>query len=200
MAGIIKANHRVGRQRGTQSTASRIVGGAPDQAEQVRQMAAQCGKDEARKTIEQTVLMQLEERLQSLVPALEQTIEAIQREKAGWFKEWEANVVYLAVAIAERVIRRKLPDHPEITLDWIREALELASSGERIRLCLNPQDVETLGEQAGELSRRISGLAPTEIVADPTVSAGGCVIKTEYGQIDQRIESQLARIEEELTG
>lgn len=219
MAGIIKASQRVGKQRGTQlatfnfddinvkadeylgevrAKASRIIASATDQAEQVRQLAAQRGKDEARAVAEQTVLKRLEERLQTLVPALERTIEAIQREKDGWFKEWESNAVHLAVAIAARVIRREVSNRPEITLDLIREALEMASSGEQIRLHLNPRDFETLGEQAGELSRRISSLAPTDIVADPTVSPGGCIIKTEYGEIDQQFESQLARIEEEM--
>jgi flagellar biosynthesis/type III secretory pathway protein FliH len=31
------------------------------------------------------------------------------------------------------------------------------------------------------------------------VSPGGCVVETQQGRIDQQIETQLARIEEELT-
>jgi flagellar assembly protein FliH len=42
-------------------------------------------------------------------------------------------------------------------------------------------------------------LAPAEMIADPEISPGGCRIETLHGAIDQQFESQLARIEEELT-
>lgn len=220
MAGIIKANRHVSDDHGVrpatfsftdidvqadeyigevQAKATQIIASANDQAERVRQLAAQQGKNAAQKEAEQSLLKRLEVRLQTLVPAIEQTADALLREKDGWLKRWESNAVHLAVAIAERVIRRELSRQPEITLDLIREALELASSGDQIKLHLNPQDLESLGEMTGELTRRIRNLAPTDVIADPSVSPGGCVVKTEHGEIDQRIESQLARIEEELT-
>jgi flagellar biosynthesis/type III secretory pathway protein FliH len=36
-------------------------------------------------------------------------------------------------------------------------------------------------------------------VPDAGVSLGGCIVESQHGRIDQRIETQLARIEEELT-
>ena len=39
-----------------------------------------------------------------------------------------------------------------------------------------------------------------EITADATISRGGCRVETRFGTIDQQFESQLKRIEEELTG
>ena len=58
-------------------------------------------------------------------------------------------------------------------------------------------DVIIIGSGAGggTLARH---LAPSAIVADDAVSPGGCCVKTKFGVIDQQIESQLRRIEEEL--
>ena len=42
-------------------------------------------------------------------------------------------------------------------------------------------------------------LAPTELVADSSVSPGGCRVDTQFGSIDQQIEVQLDRIRDELT-
>jgi len=36
-------------------------------------------------------------------------------------------------------------------------------------------------------------------VADPDITPGGCRVDTQFGSIDQQLETQLARIEEELT-
>jgi flagellar biosynthesis/type III secretory pathway protein FliH len=49
-----------------------------------------------------------------------------------------------------------------------------------------------------QLAQEIARLAPAEIVADASVAAGGCRVLTEFGEIDQRIASQLSRIEQEL--
>jgi flagellar biosynthesis/type III secretory pathway protein FliH len=101
--------------------------------------------------------------------------------------------------MAERIIRRQLEREPEITLQWIREALQMAAGAADVALHLNPADHTLLGSRAKQLAQSLSGLAPTTIVADPAVSPGGCVVQTRLGRIDQQIESQLARIQEELT-
>jgi len=68
-----------------------------------------------------------------------------------------------------------------------------------MKLHLNPDDHETLGTQAAAIAHDLAQLAPADVVADPSVDRGGCRVVTEFGEIDQRIQSQLARIEQELT-
>jgi flagellar biosynthesis/type III secretory pathway protein FliH len=41
-------------------------------------------------------------------------------------------------------------------------------------------------------------LGPVQLVSDETITRGGCRVHTEFGVIDQQIESQLQRIEAEL--
>ena len=48
------------------------------------------------------------------------------------------------------------------------------------------------------LVQEMSGLGETQIVADASVSPGGCRVETRFGSIDQTFEAQLARVEEEL--
>jgi flagellar assembly protein FliH len=133
------------------------------------------------------------------LPALDEAIRSIQRAKQSWLNHWEKNVVGLAAAIAARVIRRQLTQTPEITLQLVREALELAAGGGRLQLRLNPADYDSLGSHAKQLAARLDTLAPAEVIPDPEISPGGCRVDTEFGAVDQQIEAQLARIEEELT-
>ena len=56
------------------------------------------------------------------------------------------------------------------------------------------------GSAVRKFSESLAQLAPAQIVADPAVEPGGCRVITGFGEIDQRIESQLERIVEELTG
>ena len=77
--------------------------------------------------------------------------------------------------------------------------LNLASGAANVRVLLNPQDHAALAGQVKSLVAECSRLAPTEIIADPKITAGGCRVETRYGSIDQQIETQLKRIETELT-
>jgi len=45
----------------------------------------------------------------------------------------------------------------------------------------------------------LARLAPAEVIADQSISRGGCRVETPKGAIDQQFETQLARIAEELT-
>jgi flagellar biosynthesis/type III secretory pathway protein FliH len=104
----------------------------------------------------------------------------------------------VAAAIAQRIIHRELERQPELALEWISEALRLAGGGGEIVLRMNPTDRENLGPQVERVAQAIGQLAPSQVVADPAITPGGCVVETRFGQIDQQIEAQLARIQEEL--
>ncbi|MGD9632090.1 MAG: FliH/SctL family protein [Pirellulales bacterium] len=179
--------------------AAKIVQQAHQQAEQVRRQAEAAGRAAAVEAAQKALDERIADRLNSFVAALERVVVEADEAKSEWLRRWEESAVAVAAAIAQRVIRRELERQPEISLQWIRESLRLAAGATEVTLHLNPSDCELLGGGADELSRSLGKLAPTKIVADPEVTAGGCVIQTSLGRIDQQIEAQLARIQEELT-
>jgi flagellar assembly protein FliH len=178
--------------------AARAVQQARDDAEAVRKQAQEEGRQAALAAAEKSVQARLDQQLKTLFPALRQAVQSLHEARHAWLLSWEGNVVRLAVAIAARVIRRELSQTPEITLDLVRESLELAAGSGSIKVLLHPGDHAALGEQVKKLAGEIARLAPAEIVADASVEPGGCRVLTEFGEVDQRIASQLTRIEEEL--
>jgi flagellar assembly protein FliH len=175
--------------------AARIVAKAQQEAEAIRRQAEQQGRQAAIDAARQ--LMQQE--LQTLLPALRQVISEIQHAKQAWLRHWEAAAVHVAAAIAKRVIRRELSQSPQIALTLIREALELAAGNAQLRIRVNPEDYKLLGDDVDVLVHEMSGLAQIEVIADAEISRGGCRVETRFGLIDEQIEEQLRRIEEELT-
>ena len=85
-----------------------------------------------------------------------------------------------------------------VTQTWLRESLEIASGCQQLRIRLHPRDYELLQNQTRSLQTEFAQLADAEIVPDAEVSPGGCCIDTEYGCIDQQIETQLTRIGQAL--
>lgn len=179
--------------------AAKIVQEAHRQAEQVRRQAEAAGRKAAEEAAHQVLDQKIGLRMGTLMPALEQLVAQLNDTKAEWLRRWEQSAVAVAAAIAERIIRRELEQRPEISLDWVRESLRMAAGAADITVHLNPDDHEHLGGQVARLAQTIAQLAPTDIIADPAISAGGSLVTTRYGQIDQQLEAQLARIQEELT-
>lgn len=179
--------------------AAKIVQQAHQQAEQVRRQAEAAGRAAAIEAAQKALDEKIADRLNNFVVALDRLVAETEEAKAEWLRRWEQSAVAVAAAIAQRVIRRELQQQPEISLEWVRESLRLAAGAAEVTLHLNPSDYDLLGGGADQLARSLGKLAPTRIVSDPEVSAGGCVVQTSLGRIDQQIESQLARIQEELS-
>lgn len=179
--------------------AARIVLKAQKEAQEVVAKAEQQGRQKAEKAAREAALADVEARWRTLMPALQTAVESAADLKATWIEQWEQNIVRLVVGVAERVIREEIGRQPRISRKWIQEALELASGSTTLTLHLNPADHAALEDYREVLKQQFSQLADTHIVADPGISAGGCRVTTDHGYLDQQIETQLSRIEEELS-
>jgi flagellar assembly protein FliH len=183
---------------GVRAEAAQIIAEAKRQADAARAQAEQQGRQAAVQAAERVLDEKVGQHMKTLLPAISQAIQRLEAARHDWLRHWEANAVRLAEAMAERLVRRELAQHPEITLDLVKEALSLAAGSPQLRLRLNPKDHHALAGQVQRLAKEFQRLAPVEIVADPAVSAGGCRLETQFGVIDQQFEAQLARLREEL--
>jgi flagellar assembly protein FliH len=191
-----QANDYLGTVR---AEAAKIVQQAHHQAEQIRRQAEVAGRKAAEAAAERVLDDKVGKRMQTLLPALEQLVREINDAKGELLAHWEQSAVQVSSAIAARIIRRELAQEPRISLDLIADSLRMATGMAEITLHVHPTDYENLGTQINRLASTLAQLTPSEMIPDAEISPGGCRIDTKFGQIDQQIESQLRRIEEELT-
>lgn len=184
--------------RGIRAQAEKIVAKAASDAATLRKTAEAEGRRAGEEAIESLVDKKVAGQLETVLPALRSAIVDIERSKQGWVASWERHAIHLAAAIASRICRREVQRQPEITVDLVREALELAGANSRVRLSLNPDDKAAIDRQLDLVVAEFSRVATTEILADPQITRGGCRVESEFGVIDQQFEAQLKRIEEEL--
>jgi flagellar assembly protein FliH len=102
--------------------------------------------------------------------------------------EVEKMLLQLALAVGKQLARRELRVDPAQVIAIIRESLgQLQSSAREIRVHLHPEDAAIVRER---LTAPANERAWT-LVEDPTLSRGGCVVRTENSQIDARLESRI---------
>jgi flagellar assembly protein FliH len=106
-------------------------------------------------------------------------------------EEVEKSLLQLALAVGKQLARRELRIDPTQVIAIIRESLqELPTAAREPRVHLHPQDAAIVRER---LTEPVSERAWT-VVEDPTMSRGGCVIRTETSQIDARLESRISAV------
>ena len=181
--------------RAVQAEAAKEVQRANAEAAQIRSRAEAEGRAAAEAAIDQLIDRRLAEQMTTLVPALRQLADS----KGEWLAHWQSCSLEVARAMAERIVRKELSNDPQVSLQWIRESLELASGASEVVVRLNPNDHNGLRKEVDSLVQSMAGISSATVVADESVSPGGCLVETKHGAIDMQLESQLSRLVEELS-
>ncbi|RCS41378.1 hypothetical protein DTL42_22730 [Bremerella cremea] len=185
---------------GVKLKAAEIVKQAQEEAKQIRAKAEAEGRQAAEQKARQSLKTEVDQHAATLLPALRTLVQELTTAKQTWLNQWEQVGLQVAVAIAEKVIRHEIANRPEIANTLVRESLQLASGCGEIHIRMNPQDLSSMQSGESMMCDELKKLAPAQIIADKQISRGGCVVETKFGSIDNRIESQLSRIAEELGG
>ncbi len=113
-------------------------------------------------------------------------------------QEAEPFLVELSCAIAEKVIDKQLTVEPDYVLDLIKNSLSRKREQGIITLCVAPKHFAFVQAAREELAAAIDSQAELQILPDSTVRDQGCVIRSSFGSIDARIDTQLTEIKKEL--
>ena len=105
----------------------------------------------------------------------------------------EREVVKLAVEVAKKIVHREIQADPQIIQTLIRVALDHVAEKSAVIIHLNPVDHNYLMEQRLELSQ--SEGRDISLLADKSIERGGCLIQTECGDVDARIEEKFKEVE-----
>ena len=105
--------------------------------------------------------------------------------------EVEKELLHLALAVGKQLARRELRVDPAQVIGIIRESLaQLPAAAREVRIHLHPEDAATVRERLAEPAKERAWT----VVEDPTLSRGGCMVRTETSQIDVRLDSRISAI------
>lgn len=133
--------------------------------------------------------------LAPVIQALQSAVGTMAANEAQLTAQAEKAVVELSLAIAEKIIPQAIDELPEALLTVVNQALSKVMTGTSLNLRVNPDDLERLKANQSELA--LPAIDPARLTwsADPAVGPGGCIVETDFGDIDARIEQQIALIE-----
>lgn len=117
--------------------------------------------------------------------------QALLREAAG-------TVVDFSLQVAHRVLRREIEIDSDAVVPTVRELLRRAANATSLTVRLSPRDYAHLSAHLDRVPEA-AGLEGLRLRTDSSVQPGGCVLETEDGSLDARLETQMERITRALS-
>lgn len=172
--------------------AAKIIEQAERDREVIEQAAREKGLQFAQNSIDAEVALQMNDLRKQLTSTIEQIAGLNAEITAGA----ETQLVELSIAIAKKIVSREVTIDREIALTLVKVSLKRLNSRSAARVHLHPEDFAFVQSQREKLDFHGS----LEFIEDGSISVGGCLIRTDTGDIDARIESQFDEIAHGLLG
>jgi type III secretion protein L len=112
---------------------------------------------------------------------------------------YEQELMRLSIRIAEKIIGEELRTRPETIVSIVRESLHSVRHERHLVIQVNPQEADEVRQRLDRLHEVVGPGRQFQVVADASVTRGGCMVETELGVIDARLETQLKCLEDALT-
>lgn len=137
--------------------------------------------------------------LQAMSERWTQALESFVQQRDQMLTEARTDVVRLAVMIAQRVTKRVVDVDPGVVEAQMRDALSLLAARTTPRIAVNPADEPLARQAVPALLARFDKTEHIELVTDPELIRGSCVVRTSSGgKIDASITTQLDRVVADL--
>jgi flagellar assembly protein FliH len=175
---------------------------APDVDSIVQQAKAKAAQIEREATQNAHALIQAEveqEVVRTIDPwreQLSQTLHDLDGLRLSLVSQAEKEVARLAIEIAKKIVHREVSIDNDIVMTLARIGLSRMHNRVAATVHLHPDDLVYVEEHRSQLNATQS----VQLVEDQSVGRGGCLIQTEMGAVDARIEQQFAEIERAFIG
>jgi flagellar assembly protein FliH len=135
-----------------------------------------------------------------LADLLREAARQVGERRSALAAEAERDLVRLAVAVAEKILRAEIRSGRPVAAASLRRAVDLVTHRRRLKALVHPEDLAAVQACLPALRADLADLGALELEESGTVSRGGCVLVTEEGSVDADLRTQLEEIERGLTG
>ena len=110
----------------------------------------------------------------------------------------ESDLIDLTLLIARKVVKVLSENQKDIVIYNTLEALKKLRGRGSITLRVNPEDMDACLNNKENFIREIEKLEELYLVEDYIVERGGCIVESDFGEIDAQISSQLREVENQI--
>lgn len=177
-----------------EAEAARIIEQAESRAKQIEQEAFERG----RKNGEEAGITEGKAEVQRVIDRFHIVLSKAIERRNDIIEESESQVVSLVLSIAKKVIKVISENQKNVVINNVFQSLQKLKAKTEVIVRVNLADLEIATKHKEDILRMAERVKSITIAEDSTVDPGGCIIETDFGEIDARITSQLREIEDRI--
>ncbi|QDT02742.1 flagellar assembly protein H [Rubripirellula lacrimiformis] len=181
----------------------KMLDDAKVEAEKLRLEAEERGYQEGLKRadadIEKRVQKESEARAKESLSLINQAVQKMHLTYDGWMNRYSQSLQSISLAVAERIVRRKLVDEPEILVQWAEEALTSTRTATKLTLAVHPETLAQLGDSLDQMLASPSLPEQTHVEPDESLARDSVAVRQLGGEIQAGLDAQLSRLQELLS-
>ena len=174
----------------------KIIQDAQSQKSQINQEAY----DEGYKQGLEKAFEEGKEELNTIISRLEKILSETINKRNEIIQSSEKQLINIATIIARKVVKTLSESSQAVILRNVSEALKRVKGKSQITIRVNIADLEITTKHKDDFYRLLDNIENVNVLEDPGIEKGGCIIETDFGEIDARIFSQLDEIETAIRG
>jgi flagellar assembly protein FliH len=124
-----------------------------------------------------------------------QAVEMLRTQASRLAEQARTDALEIGFQVARKILETEVRTSPEPLFALVKSALRRAGDSRRIALRLSPDDAARIQTDPGRAAVEGISTARVEVFPDPALQAGDCLVDTDYGQIDGRLETRLGELQ-----
>jgi flagellar assembly protein FliH len=136
--------------------------------------------------------------VERLVGRIHVILEKITEKRTEIIEGTEAQIVQLVLQIAKKVVKVISENQRNVVINNVLQALRKLKTRGDVVVRVNLEDLKVTSEHVKEFLSLVENVKSITVVEDTTVDHGGALVETDFGEIDAKISSQFAEIEEKI--
>jgi len=162
---------------------------AKTKAVQIREEARKLGHDAGFKEGFATGEKRASDEFAPLLKTIHELIEQLSRFRSQMYPKAEREMVEMVVALAQKVIHHELTIREDSIRDMILLGMQSVLDKESMVIKLNPADKDYAESFRPELHQLFADIKNLTFEATPAIGRGGCMIESNFGTVDARLEN-----------
>jgi len=136
------------------------------------------------------------EKIELVVNSINKGLSELIKIRQDIYLETEQEIVKLAMTIARKIVCNEIRVNKDTVVNVVKEALKKVEGNEKVKVKLSRKDLQFIKSEKPAIIDKITNIENVGFEMDESIPDGGCIIETESGDIDARIEKQFQAVEE----
>lgn len=132
--------------------------------------------------------------IQDSLQEISQIVTALKTMKKDIISHNEAHMVQLLFHMASKLAQHHLEYDHQPLVEVIRQAVELAQGEENVIVHLSEKQMAFIENLQSQKKVEFDFLDKVKLVANTEITPGGCIIETNYGEVDARVEQRIEKL------